>query len=250
MKKIIAALLILCCMFSVVSCNMLGGNGDGDDGLGNIDEATAAQIDNILGMFDDSIPTKAETRTTETVGNVIIESSAYLVTGTVGGKKASVYYGNYQSLSEIGNTFDMVNRAPESKWYIEGQGVSIDKGVTWDATAGDFAPTEGFIKVVLNKSKIKEAEYNEATSTLKVTIAKEYATEVVAAYLEKGQTIDSDITITIVTAGGRVNGLKLEYYIPAHEISVPDSDAKIPVQQTDIVVDAKYSYDIQTITLE
>ena len=83
-----------------------------------------------------------------------------------------------------------------------------------------------------------------------MTIAKEYATEVVAAYLEKGQTIDSDITITIVTAGGRVNGLKLEYYIPAHEISVPDSDAKIHVQQTDIVVDAKYSYDIQTITLE
>ena len=250
MKKIIAALLILCCMFSVVSCNMFGGGEQDDTGLGNIDEATAAQIDKVLSMFDDSIPTKSETKTTETVGNVIIESSAYLVTGTVGGKKASVYYGSYQSLSEIGNTFDMVNTETENRWYVEGQGVSTDKGVTWDASAGDFAPTEGFIKVALNKSKIKEAEYNESTSTLKVVIAKEYATDVVSAYLEKGQTIDSDITITIVTAGGRVNGLKLEYSIPTHEISVPDSDVKIQVQETKVVVDAKYSYDIQTITLK
>ena len=88
MKKIIAALLILCCMFSVVSCSMFGGGEQDDTGLGNIDEATAAQIDKVLSMFDDSIPTQSETKTTETVGNVIIESSAYLVTGTVGGKRS------------------------------------------------------------------------------------------------------------------------------------------------------------------
>lgn len=233
-------------MFAVVSCDMF----DLDEGAGNLDEATAARVDEVLGMFDDSIPTGSETKTTESVGNVVIESSAYFATGTISGKKASVYEGSYQSLSEIGNSLNMVNTLEESKWYVEGKGLSTDKGMTWDAEAGDFAPTEGFIKLNLKKSKIKWAKYYEATSTLEVTVDKQYATEVVGSYLEKNQTIDSDITITIVTAGGRVTGLRLVYSIPAHQVNVPDSDATIQIQETTVVVDAKYSYGLQTINLE
>ena len=247
MRKLIAALLALCCIFAVVACDNQGGE---DEGLGNLDEATAAQVDAVLNMFDDSIPTRSETNTTENVGQVVIKSSAYLATGQIGGKKASVYEGSYQSLSEVGNNFDMVQTEKKSKWYVEGQGVSTDKGVTWNAEEGDFAPDEGFIKISLKKSKIKSAKYYTATSTLEVVIDKAYATEVVAAYLEPGQTIDSDITITIVTAGGRITGLNLVYSIPSHEIQVPDSDATILIPETKITVDAKYSYGLQTITLD
>ena len=246
MKKLIALILAICCLFAVVSCDF----GGADEGLGDIDEATSAKIDEVLAMFDDSIPKRSETKTTETVGNVTIESSAYLATGTIGGKVATVYEGSYQSLSEIGNNFDMVQTEKESKWYVEGKGVSTDKGVTWDAAGVDFAPKEGFIKVTLNKSRIKTASYNAETSTLEVVIAKQYATEVVGEYLEKGQTIDSDITITIVTSGGRVTGLKLQYSIPSHQIDVPESDATIQVQETTVVVDAKYFYGEEIITLE
>ena len=246
MKKLIAALLAFCCIFAVASCDQ----NPTPDVNPTLDEEISAQIDAVLGMFADSVPTKSETYTTETVAGLKIESSAYLATGQIGGKNVSVYEGSYQSLSEVGNNFDMVQTETESKWYIEGQGVSTDKGVTWDAEAGDFAPKEGFIKISLKKSSIKEAEYYPETSTLVLTIDKAHATEVVAAYLEEGQTIDSDIEITIVTAGGRITGLKLEYSIPAHDIDVPDSDSTITVNNTTIVVDAKYSYGLQTITFE
>ena len=247
MKKLIAALLAFCCIFAVVSCDTTP---EVDDSNENLDEEMVAQIDAVLAMFEDSIPTKSVTNTSETVGGFTIKSSAYLATGMINGKKASVYEGSYQSLSEVGNTFDMVTTETESRWYIEGEGVSTDKGVTWDSEAGDFAPKSGFIKLSVKKSQIKEAEYYTGTSTLELVVDKAYATEVVGSYLEAGQSIDSDIIITIVTAGGRVTGLKLEYTIPAHQIDVEDSEAVINVPETTIVVDAKYSYGLQNITFE
>ena len=240
MKKIIAVILALCCIFTVVSCDQ-----------GTMDEVTSAQLDAMLEMFDDSIPTKSETYTTETIGkNVVIKSRATLVSGHIGSLKASVYEGSYQSLSEVGNTLSMVKTETESKWYVEGKGVSTDKGVTFNAEEGDFAPTEGFIKIKISKNMVSEAEYDEQTSTLKLTIPKKHATEVVGAYLEKGQTIDSDIIVTLTCAGGRITGLKLEYSIPTHMITVPESETEIQVPDTTVVVEAIYSYGLQSITLK
>lgn len=239
MKKIVAVILAICCVFGAVSC-----------GSGNMDEVTSAQLDAMLNMFDDSIPTKSETYTTETVGNVKIESYATLVTGQIGTLKASIYEGSYQSLSEVGNTLNMVKTETETRWFVEGKGVSTDKGVTYDAEQGDFAPTEGFIKVKISKKMVSEAKYNEADSTLELTIPQKYATDVVGAYLERGQTIDSDIKVTLTSAGGRITGLKLQYSIPAHSVTVEDSGVEVPIPETTIVVEAKYSYGLQTINLE
>lgn len=242
MKKIIALVLALCCIFAIVSCN---GNS------GNVDEATSAKLAEVLQMFDDSIPTRAETKTTEKIGNVVLESTALLATGMMAdGTKASLYEGSFQSLREVGNSLEMKVEQPESKWYIEGKGVSTDKGITFDAEAGDFAPTEGFIKLAISDSMISEAKWNEEDSTLTLTVTQEHATNVVAAYLEEGQTIDSDIVITIVTAGGRITGLKLEFSTPTHTVNVGEDGGTLEIPSTSVTIDTKYIYGLQTISFE
>ncbi len=256
MKKIIALLLALCCLFAVVSCNDNNTDGDGSgngDGSGDnsvLDGAAGEQMKAVLEMFDDSIPTRSDTTTTQTIGgNVVLESTASLVTGTIEGKAVSVYNGSYSSLREVGNTLNMTAPQTESKWYVEGKGVTDDKGATWDAEADDFAPKEGFIRLNLSAEMVYEAVYDEVYESLLLKIKKEHATSVIGAYLEEGQTIDSDIEVTVVTAGGRITGIKLAYTVPKHEISVDDSDAKIEVQETKVVIDAKYQYNHQKINL-
>ena len=241
MKKIIALILALCCLFAVVSCS----------GNPNLDEASAAQIEAVLRMIDDSIPTKSVTETIQTIGNnVVIKSKASLVTGQIDGKAVSKYDGQYSSLRAVGNAFNMTEPEIESRWYVEGLGVSTDKGQTYDETKGDFAPNEGFIKLKISQKIVSEASYDEKTGILVMKIDKENATKVVSPYLERGQTIDSDLVVTIVTAGGRITGIKLEYTIPAHTIDVENSDVQMEVQDTQVVIDAKYEYNHQKITLE
>lgn len=244
MKKIIALMLILCCVFALFSCGA------------NLDAASSAQLEKINEMLATSIPTKSETVTTHTIGNVVLESTATLVTGRIGGKAVSVYESVIQELAPVENDLDHIKETEEVIWYMEGKGVSDDNGGSWDEEGEDFAPKAGSMLLNLKGGSIKEGSYDEATETLVLVYDAGGANGVVGAYLEGGEKIESDLKVTIVTNGGSLVSIKLEYTIPSHDIQVDvksEEDGKeqttketITVPEAKVTIEAKYEYDIQT----
>ena len=239
MKKIIALILALCCVFAVVSC-----------GGAPVDDSVAAQVENVKTLFKTSIPTKTITTTTHSVGSTTLTSVATLTTGMVNGKDVSIYVNDSESLAEVSNDLNPIKTTNTTIWFMEGKGTSTDKGKTWDAAGEDFGPTAGSIKIKIDASRATETTYDEATSTLVMKYSAENANNVLKSYLEEGQKIESDLTVTVVVSGGQVTGIKLEYKIPEHTVAVEGQTEPITVQETTVVINAVYEYDLQDVTLE
>ena len=244
MKKIIALLLCLCCVCALFSCGS------------NLDAASAEQLAKINEMLATSIPTKSETTTTHTIGNVKLVSTAVLVTGLVGGKAVSVYEAVAQELAPVENDLNHVKETEEVLWYMEGKGTSDDNGGSWDEEGEDFAPQAGSMLLNLSAGSVKEGTYDPETETLVIVFEAGSATDVVKEYLGKNEKIESDLKVTIVTNGGSLISITLEYTIPAHDLEVEiesttdgeDETTKetITVPEATVVIEAKYEYDIQT----
>ena len=221
-------------------------------GSGSLDKATADQVEEIVSMFLTSVPTKSVIETTHTVAdgkNIKLKGVATLATGLVGDKVATVYENVYEELAEVSNNLAPITTKTETLWYLEGKGICRNKSGEWDATGTDFAPGAGSIKLNLDPSIISEASYDAATETMTLKFSKDNATKVVEDYLD-GQTIESELTVTVVTHGGSVTEVTISYTIPEHQQSVEGSDETVTIQETYVFIKATYSYDIQNITLE
>lgn len=244
MKKIIALMLALCCVFAVVSC---GGT--------QYDDETSAKVAEISAMFSTSVPTKTVTTTVHTVGSTILTSTSTLTTGMLNSKTVSVYVNNTEELAQVSNSLDPINRKTETLWYMQGKGTSSDKGATWDPEGTDFAPTAGAIKLNLTVAA-ESVVYDADSSTLEMVFSAANATTVVKRYLGKDQKIESELKVTVVTSGGSVSSIKLEYEIPEHTITVEGvenedgSAATVTIQKTTVVITAVYEYDLQDVTLD
>lgn len=245
MKKIIALILALSCVFALVACSK---------------EENNEIFDKFNGYLDVSAPTKSVTTTTQTIGNLDLKSTATIVTGSIDGKTVSIYENVYQQLAsaEGSNTLEPIEEKSTVKWYYEGKGVNTNKALNadktdykWDAAGVNFAGKIGF---KLNAKDFASCEYDEVTETLKLTIARENASTVLGSLLYEGQQIDSEVIVTMKAAGGRISSIQLEYTIPAHslefEISGGDDYGFVEIESIKMVINSVYTYAVERITLE
>lgn len=239
MKKIFAFVLMISCLLSMIAC-------------GNLSGEAKAQFESAVTMLSEALPTKVVSTTTQTFGKTELVSVATVTTGTVGGVVASTFVNNYQLFQDVeSGKYEEVRDVVETLWYVEGKGTSSDKGANWNAEGTNFAPTAGFIKLNLDEKLIETAEYNGENGSLTLKISEENVAEVMKNYLEEGQAIESDLYITIVSAGGRISSVSLEYFIPEGEIYLDEEETEyIEVGEISVVVTAVYSYDTQRITME
>lgn len=247
MKKIIALLLAVCCLFAVVACR--------DDKTPDVEVDTVqVKVDEISLLFDTLVPTQSVTTTKLTFGVVTLETVETLVTGTVDGADASVLTVVNETLSDVKGGGSLIIKNTENRWFVDGRGVSVNKGKTWDAEGTDFAPTPGSIKLNLAKEYLATKEYDEQTQTLTVTVAKDNVANVLGSFTPETAT-ESDVTIAIATAGGRIVSIEVSYVVPEKTITyAPDPDfpedtEKMQVPDVQVVVRAEYTYDYQLITM-
>lgn len=245
MKKIFAILLVVACMFSVASCSLFGPK-DPVDQVSN----ERADITLFNQMLKESVPTKAVTVVEQKLGRTTYESTYTLTTGTVGGKTATTLVSQVQSLRALdeGVTTDSVVTKTEYLWYLEGQGVSTNRGKKWDAEGTNFAPKAGTLSFNLKGENFEEIEYDEESTTLYLTVTADKASEVLKNFLAPEQVFEYDAFITIAAAGGRIVSITVEYTIPADVIG--DIDNLIDVEEIEVVIETTYSYGLQEIVMD
>ena len=244
MKKIFAILLVIACMFSVASCSPLGGGNQPVE-----DNNERADITLFNQMLKESVPTKAVTVVEQKLGRTTYESTYTLTTGTVGGKTATTLVSKVQSLKSVteGNT-EAIETKTEYLWYLEGQGVSTNRGKKWDPEGTNFAPKAGTLNFDLKGANFEEIEYDEEEGSLYLTVTADKASEVLQNFLAPEQVFEYDAFITITAAGGRIVSIVVEYTIPADVIG--DIDNLIDVEEIDVVIETTYSYGLQEIVMD
>ncbi len=254
MKRIISIILLLAlslaCSLALASC---------DDSSEETPVTSAAidQIDVINAMFETTLPKQSVTTTTQEFGGVKLTSVATLTIGTIDGRPAASFVNESQKLADLdgGNLANLVVTQTEKKWYVEGKGLIKNSGGSYVEDPDgelDFRPKAGDIKLSLDASKLETATYDSETETLVATLTKENATTLLRRYLMEDQKIDSGLTVTITTAGGKITVVKLEFQAQAKDIYLDENDdsSVVSVSETKITVEARYSYDLVELTLE
>ena len=238
MKKIIAIIMIVCCLFAVVSC---------DNGLA---KDVNAQIEAIESMSAASIPTKAETTTTMYVGEITIENVVTLVTGSVNGKKASTLTTVEREFSDVTGASGLVSTKTSTKWYVDGLGTCENKNGKWDEDGEDFAPSAGYIDFDFNSEFIKSAEYDSKAEVLTLKIKKENVASFLGSFAADDFEATSDATVKITTSAGRIMSVDINYTIPDRDVYIDeDEEDSVYIPETIVSIKAVYSYDYEPITL-
>lgn len=262
MKKILALLLALTFIFSVFACqndpadqpndenNNNGTNAPNEDGDTNNDPEMTV-LERFSAMLRSSTPTKSVVTATESFSKNLLTTVTTLMTGTtVEGLEASILERKEQTLNEAdGTTLELVGEKVSEYWYLEGRGLSTNKGRKWDENGKNFAPDENSLRLNLKEELIESYEYDEATETLVLNITWENATEVIKHFIPTEDfVLEQDITITITAAADRITSLVIEYFIESDEIG--DITTSLEVPRINVVIDAKYTYDIEEITFD
>lgn len=239
MKKILAILLVLACLFSVASCNKK-------------QEAAEENLQKFSNMFASSVPTQAVTVVTQEFNNgVALESNYTLTTGTVDGKTASTLVSSVQTLSDITEgTLNYKTTKVTNEWYYEGFGTSTNKGKSWNAEGTNFAPVAGSLGMNLHQDYIAYYDYKVEgnTETLILEVYEENSYEVLKNFLGVDQNFEYYTIITIVAAGERISSVEIEYLVYEHEVGTMENYVEVSDMYITIHVD--YSYDIQDINFD
>ena len=241
MKKILALILALCCVLSMASCNLFGGDGDG--GAKNKDG-----VEEFVKLYSVSAPTKVVMKKSTTLGGVTFTGGYTLLTGSINdGKTATVMTYRYELLQGVkkgaGDVIVPITGDPVegSREYLEGKGERFDGG-QWDKTGTNFAPKPGSIAINLDKAKLKDCVYSEngELKTLSFTVAAADTASVFGS--EYG--ITSDATVVITANVALVTGITISY---TEAIESEDDDIEYPVAS--VTISVVYSYGIEEITL-
>ena len=253
MKKIIVLLLVVCCLFTAVSCDKEDGSGALDDikDVFGKEEPTDSNLLKFNDMFASSAPTKAETVVSQKFNNnVELKSKFVLTTGTVDGKIATTLVSEIQTLSDIaGGTLNHISTNTSYNWYYEGMGTSTDRGRNWNAEGKDFAPKSGTLEMDLRDEYIADMSYtsDNASETLVIFVEAENTSKVLANFLGD-EALEYDVKITVVAAGERITSVLIEYVIDEHLLG--DDGSIVEISDTEVAIEVNYSYDIQAVTLE
>lgn len=248
MKKLLALLLALTCIFSVVSC--AGNNNDGGNG-GEVELTTAELLELYNGYLAASAPTKSEVTSTTTESNNVLVSTSVLTSGKVGEKAASKLVSNTQTFSAIENgMLNLINESKAEEWFLEGKGTSSGTpqqvGRRWDSEGTNFAPVQGSLQIGLAEENFTSVTYDKAKGELVLVCAEGKAASVIGYYLPGDYDHTYATTVTLTAFGDKITGIKISYAIDDREIG-DDIDSSVYIEYTTVEIDAVYSYGLQTI---
>ena len=237
MKKIIAIILALACVFAFVSCD------------NNTDEVTIEQhVANTSTKYQNSDPTRIEMEYSIKLGATTLSGEYLFQKGLLDvDKNATVEDYTEQTLASVEDGATE-NKTPETKStnvrreYVDGKGVRTitdSKASKWDGSGVDFAPQTGAIAAAMNLdfSKLSNVTYENGVLSFVVPLAN-----VVAVFGESCNS-QSDVSVTIKDDGAVITEVTVAYTI------VNDDTKKVDYPDGEISMTVKYSYGIESITL-
>ena len=241
MKKIIAMILALLCVFSIVSCK------DDTEEVEKTPEELA--IEATLDCYAASAPTKIVTKSVRDFGaNAYKLNGEYiLVTGRIDGKIATVRTYSQEQLLPVEDgagsvIVDPIQTFTGSEEYLEGKGRRTNGG-TWIADGLNFAPTAGSLSINITAENVTGITYTEAkfNNVLSFTVAYDKVDEVFGTDADENSYFDndSDVKVTIINDGAVITRVTIEYTI--------DEDDEYPAQS--VIIDTVYTYELEAVTL-
>lgn len=255
MKKLLALLLILACIFSFAAC---GDKENPDDDKTNTDDdnvttdpqTNAEVLAYFKSLLDKSVPTKSVVTTTQTVRRNVLKTTVTLTTGENEGKKVASLVTIKETFNDIeSGKLNLVKENTSTQWYREDLGVSTDKGRNWDE-GESFAPVEKSLRLDLKEENFSSITYNKEAGELILVAPDDTAADVISYFLPGGDDYvhEYETTIQLYAFGGRITGMNIFYTIPEADIDV-DSDI-IVIPETVVKINAAYSYGLQTVSFE
>lgn len=239
MKKIIALILALACVFALAAC-----------GKDPEPEKSAEEIaiEATLVCYAASAPTKVVTKTSRDFdGYYKLDGEYVLVTGKIDGKIATVrtYVQDMLRTIEEGSGADIMENIYQvkgSEEYLEDKGFRTNGGA-WMEDGLNFAPTAGSLAISITKNNITDITYTESkyNNVLSFTVPEDKVDEVFGVDEEGDSFFDheSDIKVVITNNGAVITGITIEYAIEA--------DDEYPGQQVSIITN--YTYELEAVTL-
>ena len=238
MKKLVAILLALACMFSIVACG-----GTGEDGEPSISPESSSEAQKILDSFAELIRTSDPNKsyvTTETGSkDISLFSSQMTQKGELSGKEAAISVYFEEQLNEVG-AYEPKTEIRETKEYVEGMGLRINGG-SWDATQLDnFVRKIQPYRINLDATLIKGLLVNEEQTVITFVVPKDNVGDVFDKFNASALTsINSDVTVRIETDGASVTVMELEYA----------AKSVAHMENPTVKIRAEYDYSLQGITL-
>ena len=232
MKNIIRAIaVVLLSALLVSACVSCGGKLNAKD---------------VVEMYANRAPTKIESRTVQTSGDITFTGKYTLTTGFVGGKAAALYEEDYQELRTVeegGQTttiYEYIKDVHNLFQYVEDKGtrqVHPDTHIAitdWKLDGKVFSIEEGSFALNLKNKLLDDESYDKDTRTFSATVPEKHTQSVF------GESIAADVKIAIVNDGAQIISVHVEYDLPA------DGN----VQATHIVIDVEYTYDNERISID
>ena len=224
MKKIIAIILAITCVFAMFSCQ----------------GKKADPIESLNEMYKASAPTKVVTNTTEVLGSITLTGTYTLKTGKIDGKIATTYTYSYQELRAIEDGLASVEKPwieiSGSKEYLEDKGVRVNGG-SWDEEGFNFAPAAGSIAFNVSKDNVTDLVADDAAKTVTFKVAADKT----AAVFGEENAIGADVSVTVTHDGAVITGATLSYTVASAEDEYPDTVVEIKIA---------YTYDLEEITID
>ncbi len=227
MKRLLAWILALSCVFALSACN------PGNTTTGGKDTLTA-----VADMYKNSAPTKTVVKSEQKFGDLTLKSEQTLVSGEIlyegEWKKAAVYQWKEQQRAKVEEEIGPTKWVSGSLEYVDGLGVRENKGKWKEGT--DFTPSIGQMALNLSASALTDVSYNEGAKTLTFTVKAENLTTVFG----ENTPLTEDVVVTIVNDGAVITDVVIDYSEPATE--------ELP-KGKQITVRTTYSYDNEKVTL-
>ena len=217
MKKILALLLAVLCIFSVVSCGK--DDGDGEEPTG----AAAEQVTAIANVINSSVPTTIVTVTEYEYGDETYKGR--FETEIDKNPEKSIFSFSYTRPARIEDAADSNVVSVEGKVYYNNGQVSVNEGDTWEAAGSSYLA----LALNLDAKKLKSFTVSEDGNTLTATATPENAERILGTSVSA----EGDVTITIVTNSVYLYNVRIAY-------TAKDTGASV-------VVDTSYDYRVHTL---
>lgn len=242
MKKLLAILLAVCCLFTVVSC------GKDDTQEPDNTPTTDTVLERFSSMLAASVPTRAEVTATEQMEKVELVSTHVLTTGlNQDGKRATYLESKVQTLQDAESGYvSHIKTTTTKEWYIEGMGRYKNNRLV-DKEGVDFAPVAGSLAINLD-TNLFEYEYTEETDTLVLYVDYENSAAVMGNMLAEDQEFEYDLVVTIIAAGGRISQIDVAYTIEAHDVG-DDDEIIVEIGDMDVLISSVYYYNTQSLDI-
>ncbi|MBO5879078.1 MAG: hypothetical protein J6Q68_00800 [Clostridia bacterium] len=282
MKKYIAIMLAVLCLFSVVSCNgttcekHVDANEDGKCDVceteyvcpGHVDadedevcdecgapyvyvpeaNTVEAALATLISCYANSAPTKVVTNTLRVIGTDAydLEGTYTLVTGTFAGKVATVYHAQYEELRTVEEGADEIlseiKTVEYKKEFLEGKGVR-ENGGSWKNSGANFAPAAGSIALNISLDDITNVEFTNEKYNNTVTFSVPKAKiKTVFGVTDGLVNLDADSAVQVTITN---NGATVTSVTLSYSIK---KSGDVPAQT--VTISTVYSYEIQTLTIE